>query len=139
MHHLVVVALALVLTHLGVAASQPQPSDMWITVTPSETAGGTASVRVIRSEMYIGDPAAFVGPPAPKNATGPNLVFSVRAWKQGDKARVVVYARLEDRRAPDGTTETPIATFVIAPGQSIEVRETEKWGGPRLTVTAEVR
>jgi len=66
-------------------------------------------------------------------------MFDIRAWKEGDKARVAVYARLEDKRAPEGNTETPIATFAIAPGQSIQVREAEKWGGPRLAVSAALR
>ena len=67
------------------------------------------------------------------------LRFSIRAWRQGEKARVVVYASLEDKRAPGGRTETPISTFTIAPSETVQVPEAEKWGGTRLAVMARLR
>jgi hypothetical protein len=69
----------------------------------------------------------------------PGLMFSLRAWQEGSRARVVVFARLEDRRAPQGKTESPIATFLLTPGQTVEVRDSEAWGAPRLVVAAETR
>jgi hypothetical protein len=67
------------------------------------------------------------------------LTFAIRAWRENEKARVVVYAVLDDKRAPAGRTETPISTFTISPGQAIEVPEPEKWGASRVSVRAAVR
>jgi hypothetical protein len=64
------------------------------------------------------------------------LWFGIRAWWAGDKARVMVYALLDDPRAPGGRTQTPIAMRDIAPGQSIEISETEKWGASRVVIKA---
>jgi len=63
-------------------------------------------------------------------------MFNIRAWSEGQKARVVVYAWLTDDRAPQGATETPIETFVMGLGDTRKVAEADKWGGPRLTLTA---
>lgn len=66
-------------------------------------------------------------------------MFGIRAWWAGDKARVVVYALLDDKRAPGGKSQTPIAIRDIAPPQSIEIAETEKWGASRVFVKAVAR
>jgi len=47
----------------------------------------------------------------------------------------VIYAVMIDDRAPRKETETPIATFAIAIGQSVEVSETEQWGAAHLIVS----
>jgi hypothetical protein len=141
MRHLLAVGLVVVLGNQAPANRQPPQGDIWVTIAPSQVAGGSASVRVMRSEIYVDDQSSAgvgVGVPLP-GAKAPELMFSVRAWKEGDKARVVVCARLEDKRAPDGKTETPVATFAITPGQSVEVRESEKWGAPRYVVSAAFR
>ena len=52
--------------------------------------------------------------------------FKIRAWKESDSARVVVYAVMSDSRAPKKRTETPISTFKLALGESREVTETEE-------------
>lgn len=138
MRQLFAVALVLTLGHQAAAVLSGSQPEIWITVKHSQVAGGSAAVRVVRSEIYVDGPSAGVGIPLSAGKQ-PELMFSIRGWKEGDKARVVVSARLEDKRAPDGATETPIATFVIAPGQSIDVRETEKWGAPPLVVSAALR
>jgi hypothetical protein len=58
----------------------------------------------------------------------------IRAWKEGDNARVVVYTVLSDQRAPTGETETAIATFPLAVGQSMTVPQTQKWGTKPIIV-----
>ena len=138
MRHLLAAGLVIALSQQAPAAPQAAQRDVWVTVKYSQVAGGSAAVPVVRNEIYVeGTPAAGVGfPPAGEKTT---VTFNIRAWKEGDKARVVVSARLEDTRAPGGATETPIATFTIAPTQSIEVRETEKWGAPPLLVSAALR
>jgi hypothetical protein len=138
MRYLLAAGLAVALGNQAPGNQQPRQGDIWITIAPSQGSGGSASVRVVRSEIYVDDnPSAFVGVGVPPiGAKSAELAFSVRAWKEGDRARVVVCARLEDKRAPAGMTETPIATFAITPGQSLEVRESEKWGAPRFLVSA---
>lgn len=141
MRYLLAAGLVIALGNQAPGNQQPRQGDIWITIAPSQGAGGSASVRVVRSEIYVDDnPSAGVGVGVPPPGTNsPELAFSVRAWKEGDRARVMVCARLQDKRAPAGMTETPVATFAITPGQSVEVRESEKWGAPPFLVTATVR
>jgi len=61
--------------------------------------------------------------------------FNARAWREGNKTRVIVYAIVLDRRSPDGELEKPLATFWINLGQQVEVAETEKWGAEHVIVT----
>jgi beta-lactamase regulating signal transducer with metallopeptidase domain len=118
---------------------QAAASDIWITVAPSKVPGGSGAVQARTSEMYVEGPSAGIGFKRPTAAGTEILWFTIKAWREADAARVVVYARLDDARAPGGFTETPISTFRIAPRQSIEVAEAERWGGPRLLVTAALR
>jgi len=138
MRHLLAAGLVVALSQQAPAVPRGSAQEIWVTVAYSQVAGGSAGVPVVRNEIYVdGAPAAGIGfPPAGKVA---ELTFNIRAWKEGDKARVVVSARLQDTRAPGGATDTPIATFTLAPTQSIEVRETEKWGAPPLRVSAALR
>src|SRR5215207_7701134 len=108
MRYLLCVALALVAGVPGSVAVQTAQSDIWITITPSGRPGGSASVPARGSEIYIDGPAVGVGVPGQESA--PQVMFTMRAWREKEKARVVVYARLQDKRAPGGSTETPIAT-----------------------------
>jgi hypothetical protein len=41
-----------------------------------------------------------------------------------------------DSRAPKGITETPIATFTIAAGETVEVPQAEEWEAAKLIVNA---
>ena len=127
----VVVALALVFASQA-AARQTQPLHLFVSITSSEAPGG-AGVRVDRPEFYLGAPSA--GVPGARRAVS----FTITAWKEGDKARATVHAELRDDRAPGGFTQTPIATFGIAAGESVVVREAEKWGSTPVTVSAALR
>ena len=148
-------ALALSLGGIVHPASQLPGPGTWIIVThPDRT---SVYVPVVRAEMYIeggprpefaqphecGPPTACVPPqecsPPTLCVHPPDLAFTIRAWKEGNKARVAVYARLPDLRAPEGVTETAIATFALSPGETKDVREPEKWGGPRLTARSAVQ
>jgi len=136
MRQLVFGVFAVALSLGGIVGSTAQTStpSMWITITAG--AAGYATVAVARSEMYIdGGPVAGIGPRG-GGTSSPPLMFNIRAWNEGQKARVVVYARLRDERAPEGATETPIATFVMGPAETREVPEAEKWGGPGLILSA---
>jgi len=140
MRYLLAAAVVFALGNQLPGNQQPPQEDIWVTIAPSQGGGGSAAVRAMRSEIYVegGSAGVGVGRPQP-GAKMTELGFNVRAWKEGGRARVMVYARLEDKRAPTGVTETPIATFTIAPGESVEVRETEKWGAPRYMVSAALR
>ncbi len=145
-----VLTVGLVFIVAGPAASGPQvsPRDIAITIAPSQVGGGEATIPVTRTGMYVDGPFAFVEAPPSLRRTGQSgiestpasgLWFGVRAWREGAQARVVVYAVLDDKRAPGGKTQTPIATVTIAPGKAIEVPETEKWGASRVVIKAAVR
>jgi hypothetical protein len=138
MRYSLFVALMLAFGSPASTAWQTPPSDLWITVEPSGRPGGQASVRVTKGEMYVDGPAAWVGVAGQETAADP-VLFSIRAWKEGEKARVVVYAKLKDTRAPGGSTETPIATFSLTARETVHVQEAEKWGGTRLAVSATLR
>ena len=140
MRYLLAVAVLFGLSNQAPGTQQAGQGDIWVTIAPSQGDGGSAAVRVMRSEVYVEGAWAGVGVGRPQPGVKmTELGFNVRAWKEGDRARVMVYARLEDKRAPTGATETPVATFAIAPGQSVEVQETEKWGAPRYLVSAALR
>lgn len=136
MRQLIIGALAIVLSTAGSASTrQASDSDIWISIAAQNVAGGMASVRALNSEIYIEGPAAGIG----VERASDDLMFTIKAWKEGDRARVVVSARLKDTRAPGGFTETPISTFRIAARESVEVAESQRWGGPRLLLRAFVR
>lgn len=119
--------------------ARQSPDSMWITIR-SVDGSASASVMVTQPEIYVDRPTAGVGPavPHPGNAV-PELMFTIRSWREADAARVVVFARLQDERAPTGRTETPIATFRMHPGETVDVTESQAWGGPRYVVSAETR
>src|SRR4051812_8938360 len=79
------------------------------------------AVGVQRTAFYMDAPSASLPahPAVPGSAVSASS-FSLRAWKEGDNARVVIYAVMDDSRAPKRRTETPIATFVLAVGQSAD-------------------
>jgi hypothetical protein len=136
-------SVALALVALGVAAPlsyalQAQRSDLVITMQPSGKSGAQATVRVSETAMYVDGPTSGIGVPGQEKAPDP-VLFSLRAWREAEKARVVVYAKLRDKRAPGGSTETPIATFSLAAGESVQVPQAEKWGGVTLSVGATAR
>jgi hypothetical protein len=132
MRHLLFAALVVA---LGSGSALPQSAQSTRIEITADT-GGSAAVWASRSEIYLDAPAAGVGGPPAAGESLPTLMFIVRSWKEIGNARVVVYARLRDTRAPSGATETAIATFVIAPGDTRAVPEAETWGGPHITIRA---
>lgn len=98
---------------------------------------GDAVQRFDQNPLYVGMSPDFTC--LVNCRKGVRAEFSIRAWREGEKARVVVYAKLDDPRAPGGSTETPTATFSVAEKETVQVPEAEKWGGPRLAVKAALR
>jgi hypothetical protein len=124
------VGLAIALAGSSYAASgQTSQPEVTITITPT-LGGGLLSVPLTDSQIYLG---------ARGGVGGLDLSFGLGAWREAGQARVVVYAILPDKRAPQGQTQTPIATFLLAHGKAVEIKEALKWGGPLLTVGSEVK
>lgn len=113
-----------------------QEPTMTVTIGTSLTSPISASIPVRMTEPYVAGP--FVGTAAREvRGARPVLTFGIRSWKEGQLARVVVYAVLDDPRVPEGYSETPIATFTLARGRHVWVNEVTKWGEPPIVVSAQ--
>jgi hypothetical protein len=148
MRRLLVVGCVLYLGSAHASGWQARRPDVWISIAGSQMTTGEASVPVRNTDLYFEDgPLAAIGappaiklePPAVQLNAVDGLWFGIRAWWVGDKPRVVVYAMLDDKRAPGGKSQTPIAKVDLAPGQSMEIPQTEKWGASRVFVKATAR
>lgn len=139
MRHLLILGVVLTAVHLN-AVQVNGPQNVVITITPSQTPGGYATVGAWGTEPYTEGPfAGIAAQPATTGANVNGLKFGIRAWRESDKTRVVVYAVLDDQRSPNGRTETPIRTFTMSPGQTLEIPEVAKWGAAPVSVKATVR
>lgn len=129
---LVAIVFAASVTH-KILAQEPA---MTVTIATSLTSPVAASIPVRMTEPYVAGP--FVGTAA-REVRGDRqvLTFGIRSWKEGQLARVVVYAVLDDPRVPEGHSETPIATFTLARGRHVWVNEVTKWGEPPIVVSAQ--
>jgi hypothetical protein len=129
---LVAIVSATSVTH-GVLA---QDSLMTVTIATGLTGQVAASIPVRMTEPYVVGP--FAGTSAREAVSErPALTFGIRSWKEGQSARVVVYAVLDDPRVPQGHSETPIATFTLRRGRHVWVNEVTKWGEPPMVVSAQ--
>ena len=119
--------IALLSVVLNIASAEPQGQS---TLQVSLWLDGTERAAMVPShEPYTGAPA--IG--APARAARPNAHpraewFIVRSWTQGDKVRVVVFARDRQRN------ETQIASALLEKGASWEVTATERYGAVPVTV-----
>ena len=120
-------------TLLLAATLSAQTPPMWISISEGASRAGLAP----KSESYTtGGPWAAV--PAQRLNPESQLVadhFRIRAWAEDGAARVSVFAVVEDP-ATKRETETLISTFVIRPGESVEVTQTERYGAAHVVVTA---
>jgi hypothetical protein len=95
-------------------------------------------MEAIRSEPYSGGPwAAVPAQPLRVDSTVLTNDFRIRAWAESGHTRVVVYAVSRDDQARE--TETQIATFPLATGESRDVIETEQYGAAHVFVSADAR
>lgn len=131
-----VIVGALVFTASVTQRSLAQESTMTVAIASSMTSPISASIPVRMTEPYVVGP--FAGTAAREGrGEHPVLTFGIRAWKEGQLARVVVYAVLDDPRVPNGYSETPVATFTLARGRYVWVNELTKWGEPPVVVSAQ--
>jgi hypothetical protein len=136
MRRFLVVLSILIATVSAVASQVPAKPTVSIAIGPVGKKW-VAAVGVQSDEVYVGGGSAgTVAQPALSAAKVAVTNFRIRAWKEGDKARVIVYAVLIDDRSPKGETETPISTFTLTLGQSVEVHETTAWGAAPVVVSA---
>jgi hypothetical protein len=137
MRHLLAVCLLLTAAATAIALQASSQAKTIATLRQFDSPNASdAGVAVQQTAFYMDGPSAGVpARPAVPGAAVSVSSFSLRAWKEGDKARLVVYAVMNDPRAPNGRTETPIATFALGAGESADVREAERWGAARLTVS----
>ena len=134
--------LGFMLVAVSVSAQVRPPTAMYVTIRHADlTQRGAAfmGLQDTSTEMFVGSKASVVSRPAVAGAPVSVSSFGIGAWKEGDKARVIVYAIMSDPRAPKKQTETPIATFTLSLGQSRELTETEPWGAAPVLVSASVR
>jgi len=139
MRRIVMSSLLVMVVCASALASQTRRSTLGVEIAPGGGVPGTG-VAAERTEFYLGNPSA--GVPASRLAPGTAPAadsFNIRAWAEGDNARVVVYAKLRDSRVPAGFIETPISTFTLAAGRSVEVTETDLWGAAHVFVSAKAR
>jgi hypothetical protein len=94
-----------------------------------------ATITATRVEPYLGgDPYAGI----PVMALGDesrmlvSLQARVRAWPEGDRTRVIVFA--VQNPAPAKYLETPVATFLASPGDPERVVPMEDFGGAPVRV-----
>lgn len=134
---LVLVSMLLAVTGTASQNASPQPL-VCVSIRPADrTRPGGGGVGVQQAEMYIGGSWAEL--PAEASAIGAQIKtrFRLRAWKEGDKSRAVVYAVLKDTRAPQGETETPIRTVALSFGHFVTVTETRLWAAEPIVLAAE--
>lgn len=95
-----------------------------------------AGMEAVRTEPYQGGPWAGVpAQPLRVDSTLSTNDFRIRAWAESGQTRVVVYAVSRDEQARE--TETQIATFRLASGESRDVIETEQYGAAHVFVSAD--
>jgi hypothetical protein len=114
----------------GIAAAQSKPVNVWLSQGRFD-----ATITATRVEPYLGgDPYAGI----PVMALGDDskmlvsLQARVRAWPEGDKTRVIVFA--VQNPMPAKYLETPVATFLASPGDPERVVSMEDFGGAPIRV-----
>ena len=94
-----------------------------------------ASVEAARTEPYDDAPSASIPDPCIGNAGRGTPQLRIRAWKEADAARVVVFSvSLSDGRTRE--TERQVATFLLTAGQSVELPQTATSAGAAVTISA---
>ena len=130
MRRLLAASLILISSAVAVASQGPPSPSMYVLIT-DQGSNNQAFFEVQKTAFYLGSPSAWVVAKATPGTTL-DAGFGVRAWKEGDKTRLVVFAVLHDPRSPASQTETPISTVALALGESVEVKEAPSWGAHLL-------
>ena len=114
----------------GIVAAQSKPVNVWVSQGKFD-----ATITATRTEPYLGgDP--YAGIPILALGDDSKMIVSlgarVRAWPEGDRTRVIVFA--VQNSAPAKYLETPVATFLASPGDPERVVPMEDFGGAPVRV-----
>ena len=141
MRPLALAILTLVLSAIPAAQSKPDQSILWITIKQTTpTASGSqpsAAIGAARTAAYTGGPWASVParPIKPDTETTASQ-FRIRAWKPVGEPAARVALVAVSRDTSDREIEIPMAMFAIEAGQSVDVKDTEKYGAVPITLSA---
>ena len=120
----------LVLGLSGFAASQSLPVNVWISQGRFD-----ATITATRAEPYLsGDPYAGIPVMSSDGSGKPVVQARVRAWPEGDRTRIIVFA--VQNPEPARYLETPVATFLASPGDPERVVPMDDFGGAPVRVRA---
>jgi len=136
-------ALAVCLVVLGTVpaiSGQSAPTGPTHVLVSYDYSGAPAAVlEVTKSAFYLGEPSVGVrAEPAIGSASSPSASrFTVRAWREGDQTRIVVYAVVRNETAARDI-ETPIAIYdwpsVHPRVTALVVGETSQWGAAPIVL-----
>jgi hypothetical protein len=91
-------------------------------------------LRISQDAFYLGDPAVNVQAEAATGSTLRVSRFAVRAWREGDHIRAVVFAIVPDPQVPTKTLDAIIATYSIKDSAGVRLTETAEWGAAPMTL-----
>jgi hypothetical protein len=127
--------LIVVLAVAGVLAAQTPALDFDELMISQERRGGVNVIlKITQNAFYIGEPAVSVPAEALTGAALRASRFAVRGWREGDHARIVVYALVIDSQVANKTLETAIATYAVQGANPIRVTETAEWGAAPIVL-----
>lgn len=114
-------------------ATQSRP--MWVLL--EQATGSRIASFMPRNEPYMESGPAIGSPVLSMKLNDGRAAFgiAVRGWREGDNARVVVFAVVPRPNATpvnvldsENTNEVQIATYLLAPGQTRLIREMQTLG-----------
>ena len=124
-----------VLLVLGTLTASAQ-STFWVNITEGQSKAGMQAVTTpyATGGPWAGVPARALTPDVTPTVTD----FRIRAWREGDGVRVLVFAVTRTPGSPVGSDderETQIASVALNDPQSIEITATEKYNARPVTLT----
>jgi hypothetical protein len=121
-------------TTVSAQNTAPAPGEHAVLLSQDRRGGANAILGLQRTDFYLGAPSVSVPAEPLQDATLTASRFSIRTWTDGPQARVVVYAVTTATNTSRGEIETPIALHTLTDGESVRVRETERWGAAPVTI-----
>ena len=118
-------------------AAQMAPGERSVMLSQDGPGGVNVMVRLQQTSFYLAEPSGSA-PAEPLTATTQPTAsrFSVRAWTEADKIRVVAFAVIPDPRDPARSLETPIDTFTLDRVGAGHLVDTAQWGARPVMVWA---
>jgi hypothetical protein len=135
----VLAALALTVSAFVVFFSSVALAQSAPVVVSIESVECRATVEAVRTEPYSdGGPWASIPSNCGRQAQeGPRAQFRIRAWKEADSTRVVLYAVEREAALPDKEREIQIGTYLMQRGQTIRPTETTAYTSNSIVLSAQ--